>query len=111
MAELVVTTADGLSLVAAGWQLLQLYVRNLRATDSLQPAAKAYIWQSEGKSFEMPLRLTKVANSLRGRALLEYTVSCARGAEYPSTRSTMMPPCEEVERHVTLVTSLNTIIG
>ena len=42
VAELVVTTADELSLAAAGWQLLQLCVRNLHAIDSLQPAAKVY---------------------------------------------------------------------
>ena len=67
--------------------------------------------QVEDNLLQKPLGLTKVADSLRRCPLLEYAVGRACGAENPAAQATMMPPCDEVERHITLIAGFDTVVG
>lgn len=67
--------------------------------------------QSEGNLLQNSPGLTKVADSLRRCPLLEYAIRRACRAENPSTQATMMPPCDEVKRHITLIASFDTVVG
>ena len=55
--------------------------------------------------------LTKIAHAFRRAAWFQRTARGAVRAKYPSTHSTMVPPSDEVERHVTLVADLHTFVG
>lgn len=67
--------------------------------------------QTEGNLLQKSLGLTKVADSLRRCPLLEHAICRACGAENSSTQATMMPPCDEVERHITLIASFDAVVG
>lgn len=90
---------------------MQLCVPTPYAIDSLQPAQRASNMQRKASRVELTLGLTKVANSLRRCALLEQAIRGACGAENPSTQPAMVPSCYKVERHITLVTGLDTVVG